>query len=265
MAPSELNEDEVAAYWDQNALLWAEHVRKGWDAYREFFNNPAMFEFVGDLSGKTVLDAGCGEGLNTRLLAQGGAKIVGVDISAEMIKLARQTEQAEPLGIRYAVASFCDLAVFDDESFDTVVSFMALMDGPDYERAVRELFRVLRAGGELIFSILHPCFSTRGYGWVRDEQGNCVKMTVSDYFTDQPSVEHWRFSKGPIPEGAEPFAVPRFPRTLSAYIDTLIQTGFALTEIAEPRPSEQACKGRPWLQRFRDHAGLFLYVRAVKP
>lgn len=39
-------------------------VRKGWDAYREHFNNPAFFEFIGDLSDKTVLDAGCGEGYN---------------------------------------------------------------------------------------------------------------------------------------------------------------------------------------------------------
>ena len=101
MQHSQIPEQEVAQYWDKNAGLWANHVRQGWDAYREFFNNPAFFEFIGDLSGKTVLDAGCGEGYNTRLLARSGARMTGVDISERMIELARQEEQREALGHRY--------------------------------------------------------------------------------------------------------------------------------------------------------------------
>ncbi len=90
---------------------------------------PSFFEFMGDLSGKTVLDAGCGEGHNTRLLARSGARMTGVDISERMIELARREEQSEALGIRYEVASFSDLSLFDDAAFDVVVSSMALMDG----------------------------------------------------------------------------------------------------------------------------------------
>ena len=264
MKRSQFSEEEVARYWDQNADLWAHYVRKGWDCYREHFNNPAFLRFIGDLGGKMVLDAGCGEGHNTRLLARSGARVTGVDISPKMIGLARQEEQREPLGIRYEVASFSDLSLFDDASFDTVVSFMALMDAPDFGDASREILRVLRPGGELIFSITHPCFMTRGYGWMEDENGNATKLTVSDYFDDQPYVERWRF-KGPAPKDAKPFAVPVFPRTLSEYVNTLIRTGFVLEEIGEPRPSEDACKEHPWLRRWRDHATLFLYVRAVKP
>jgi len=47
MKPLEMPEEEVARYWDENANVWADHVRKGWDAYREYFNNPAFFEFKG--------------------------------------------------------------------------------------------------------------------------------------------------------------------------------------------------------------------------
>jgi SAM-dependent methyltransferase len=265
MKRSQFSEEEVARYWDQNADLWADHVRKGWDCYREHFNNPAFLRFIGDLAGKMVLDAGCGEGYSTRLLAKGGARMTGVDISQKMIDLARQEEQKEPLGIRYEVLSFSDLSLFGDAWFDTVVSFMALMDGPDFGGASREILRVLQPGGELIFSITHPCFMTRGYGWMEDENGNATKLTVSDYFGDQPYVERWRFKGGPAPKDARPFAVPFFPRTLSEYVNTLIRAGFVLEEIAEPRPSEDACKEHPWLQRWRDHATLFLYVRAVKP
>jgi len=162
------------------------------------------------------------------------------------------------------VASFSDLSIFNDASFDVVVSSMAVMDGPDFEGAVKEILRVLRSGGELIFSITHPCFMTKGYGWIRDEHDNAMKITVSDYFAREPWVEHWRFSKAPTPEDVEAFAVPRFPRTLSDYLNVLIEVGFVLKRIQEPRPSQEMCEKHPWLQRWRDHAALFLYVCAVK-
>lgn len=262
---SEITEEEVARYWDENADLWAEHVRKGWDAYREHFNNPAFLKFIGDLNGRRVLDAGCGEGYNTRILARRGTQVVGVDISQRLVELARQIEQKEPLGIRYDVASFSELSLFDNASFDAIVSFMALMDSPDYEGAIKEFHRVLRGKGELFFSITHPCFLTKGFSWIRDEQGNAIKFTGSDYYTRQSSLEHWKFSKGPIPEDTTPFAVPRFPRTLSDYLNTLTKVGFILKRIKEPRPSQQMCKKHPWLQRWRDHAALYLYLNAVKP
>ncbi len=190
--------------------------------------------------------------------------MTGVDISPRMIQLARQEEARESLGIRYEMASYSDLSIFEDASFDTVVSFMALMDGPDFPTASREIFRVLRLGGDLVFSMTHPCFSTKGYGWTRDEEGNPLKLTVSDYFTEQPHLENWRF-KGVSPDEAVPFAIPRFPRTLSQYVNTLIETGFILRGISEPRPTVEAWKEYPWLQRWRDHAAIFLYVRATKP
>ena len=162
MEPSELSEEEVARYWDQNADLWAQQVRKGWDYYREHFNNPAFLRFIGDLGGKAVLDAGCGEGYNTRLLARRGARIVGVDVSQRMVELAQQEQQREPLGIRYEAASFSDLSLFDDESFDVVVSFMALMDGPDFEGAARENVPPAAARRQVDLQHHSPVFHDKG-------------------------------------------------------------------------------------------------------
>ena len=87
--PPEIRESEVAAQWDRNADVWTDQVRNRWDIFREHYNNPAFLEFAGDLSGKTVLDAGCGEGHNTRIFARRGARITAVDLSAKMIEFAR--------------------------------------------------------------------------------------------------------------------------------------------------------------------------------
>jgi SAM-dependent methyltransferase len=257
-----LSDQDVARHWDANADQWADHVRRGWDVFREQLNNPAFFALVGDLRGKTVLDAGCGEGYNTRLLAQGGAQVTGVDISPRMIELARAEEEREPLGIRYETASFSDLSLFGGGTFDAVVSSMALMDAADLEGALREFQRVLRVGSDLFFSVTHPCFMTKGFDWLHDGDGKATRLLVSGYFDAEPWVERWRFN--PAPEGTPLFAIPVFPRALSNYVNALVDAGFALREIREPQPSEEACREHPYLQPWRDHAALYLHVRAVK-
>lgn len=255
---------DVAAYWDANAPQWADYVRRGWDSYREHFNTPAFLEFVGDVAGLELLDAGCGEGYNTRLLAQAGAAVTGVDISHEMIARARDAESQQPLGVGYEVAAFEDLSMLETASFDRVVSFMALMDGADLAGAMAELHRVLRPGGHLMFSILHPCFITPGVSWIRDDRGAEIALQVGDYFADEPFIERWTFSKAPLPADAPPFVVPRFPRTLSKWLNTLVQTGFAVSRVDEPRPTGDAAACHPWLARWRRHAVLLLYVDAAK-
>ena len=255
------SDSAVAREWDGNARRWADQVRGGRDVYREYFNNPAFLRFIGDLAGKVVLDAGCGEGYNTRILARAGAQMTGADISGTMIALAQEEERREPLGIRYEAASFTDLSPFEGNSFDAVVSFMALMDGADLAAALREIRRVLRPGGDLIFSVLHPCFITRDLGWIHDGAGRSVALRVSGYFDTSPYIDHWHF-KGAI--GVPDFSVPRFPRMLSEYVNAVTKSGLLLRGVEEPCPTAEACEQHPWLARWREHAALFLYIRASK-
>lgn len=256
------SEDDVARYWNNNAASWAQEVREGNDVAREWLNNPAFLNFIGDLDGRQVLDAGCGEGHNARILARRGARVTGVDISRRMIELAREEEAREPLGISYIRSSYADLGMCAAASFDMVVSFMALMDGPNFDRAMREGFRVLRPGGMLAFSILHPCFLTKGARWLRDDQGVKVKWMVSEYFNSARWIDRWRFTDAPT--DAPEFSVPRFDRTLSEYVNGVIAAGFMITGLEEPRPSEEYCLAHPSQRGWRDHAALFLYIRAEK-
>jgi 2-polyprenyl-3-methyl-5-hydroxy-6-metoxy-1,4-benzoquinol methylase len=261
----DLSQEEVARYWDINADLWAAQVRNGYDVWRDRLNTPAFMAFAGDVNGKSILDAGCGEGTSTRLLARNGARVIGVDISRRMIELAIQEEQKEHLGIRYEVASYSDLSLFGTASFDVVVSFMTLMDGPNLEGVFKEMGRVLRPTGELVFSVLHPCFFTKGLGWIRDKAGNATKLTVAHYFDDAPIIDYWKFYDGGAPEDVPLFSVPRFHWTLSQYVNGLVRAGLVIKEIEEVRPSDDTCIQNPWLMRWRDHASPYLYVRAAKP
>src|SRR5438093_4584660 len=92
---------EVGRYWDQNADTWTELSRAGYDIYRDLVNTPAFVAMLPDLTGRSGLDLGCGEGRNTRLLAQRGAQMTAIDIAGRFIHAAVTEERHRPLGIRY--------------------------------------------------------------------------------------------------------------------------------------------------------------------
>lgn len=253
-----MDDRDVARHWDENAPEWIRAVRSGWDVYREYVNNPVFFRMLPDLAGQAVLDVGCGEGYNTRRLADIGAKMAGVDVSEAMVDAARQHEERETRGIEYHVASGSDLGRFADESFAAVVSTMAMMDLPDYEGCVAEVARVLEPGGLFQFSITHPCTMTRRFQWVRDDEGRRLGMMVGNYFGCEPTtpeqeVEQWFFGGAPpeVRAKARRFRVPRFFRTLSEYVNPLAARGFRILQIAEPMADDDAIRQCPDVEDTR--------------
>lgn len=261
---SDASDAEVAAHWDRNADQWTRDVRDGHDAYRDLFTFPAFQAFVPPLDGLDVVDFGCGEGTNTRRLALTGARMTGIDISERLIGHARRQEAAEPLGITYRVASYSRDTGLGEASFDAVVSTMALMDGPDLAGAMAEARRLLRPGGFLAFSVLHPCFITPGLRWDKDGDGRTRALCTSRYFDRTGFVEHWRFGDRPAGEEVAPFAVPRFPRTLGDYLNAVAAAGLAIVRIDEPQPSPEACAAVPRFVRWRDLAAFVLLVLAER-
>jgi SAM-dependent methyltransferase len=256
---------EVGDYWNGNAETWTKLARAGYDIYRDFVNTPAFFELLPDVAGLRVLDIGCGEGYNTRLLAERGARVVAFDIAERFIEYAIADERAGPRGIEYQIASAVELP-FADASFDGATAFMSLMDIPEIDRVVAETFRVIRPGGFFQFSITHPCFDTLYRRTVRDEKGTKIGVEVGDYWGKVDGrVEEWLFSSAPTEVKATlpPFKVPRFTRTLSGWLNLVLDAGFAIERLCEPYASDDAIRARPRLARARVVAD-FLQVRLRK-
>ena len=207
-----MDHHQVGLFWEGNAEVWARLSRLGYNVSRDEITMPAFLALLPEVAGLSGLDIGCGEGQSTRLIARRGATMTAVDIAPTFIRLAREQEQREPLGIDYRVASALELP-FADGAFDFVAAFMSLMDIPDLGGALREAYRVLRPGGFLQFAITHPCYDTPERGWVRDGAGRKVAYQCGGYFGDvQGRVDEWLFSKTPaeVRRGLRPFQTPKF-------------------------------------------------------
>jgi len=257
---------EVGRYWNANADTWTHLARAGYDIYRDFVNTPAFFGMLPSVAGLRVLDIGCGEGYNTRLLADRGARVVAIDIAERFIEHAIAAEREEPRGIEYRIASAVELP-FANASFDAATAFMSLMDIPEIDRVLAEAFRVIRAGGFFQFSISHPCFDTPFRRAVRDERGVKIGVEVGDYWGKVDGrVEQWIFSSAPpeLKAEIEPFKTPRFTHTLSGWINLALDTGFAIERLCEPYASDEAIRARPRLVRARVVAD-FLQLRLRRP
>jgi SAM-dependent methyltransferase len=260
-----MDHEEVGRFWDGNAEAWTKLARAGYDVYRDRLNTPAFFAMLPDVAGLSGLDIGCGEGHNTRLLARRGALVTAIDIAETFVARARQSETDEPMGIDYRVASAVALP-FADGAFDFATGFMSFMDVPETGRVITEAYRVLRPGGFLQFSITHPCFDTPHRRNLRDADGRTYAIEVGDYFRNlEGDVTEWLFSAAPAEAkaGLREFRVPRFTRTLSQWVNLVIDAGFRLERLAEPRPSDETIRECPALQDAQV-VSYFLHVRARK-
>ena len=256
---------EAGALWDENAETWTHLARAGYDVYRDYLNTPAFLAMLPDVQGLQGLDIGCGEGSNTRRVAERGAQMQAIDISDVFIRHAREAERLAPLGIMYQVASAVKLP-FPESHFDFATAFMSLMDVPETERVIAEAFRILKPGGFLQFSITHPCFDTPYRRNCRAE-GRTYAIEIGDYFRRlEGEISEWIFRAEPRDWKfrLRPFRIPRFTRTLSTWLNWLLDAGFVIERLGEPRPSNEVVRAQPRLQDAQIVA-YFLHVRVRKP
>ncbi len=254
--------EDLGELWDEAASWWVSRYTSLGDLNREWVIDPLLLSWLGKVSGLRVLDAGCGEGYLSRILARQGAKVVGVDLSSKLIEVAKRQEAKKHLGINYRRADLSDLGSLARGSFDLVISNIVLVDVACYREAIKEIHRVLKSGGRFIFSITHPAFEAPVPGkWVRMPPDSFRiedrRFLAVDRYFDRVTV-FW----GP-PEGE--VMVGGFHRPLRDYFEALHDAGFLVSRLEEPTPTKVALEKHFFYFADLERVPLFLIIEAVKP
>jgi ubiquinone/menaquinone biosynthesis C-methylase UbiE len=236
------NEDAIRI-WDHAAEEFAGLYAEGEEFYHKHIITPCLMDLLGDLEGKTILDLGCGEGHLDRYLAgqTRSIRVIGVDASENMIRIATEKSQDLADRLHFQQADASDLAGIPSKSFDVAICHMALMDIKDYRQAIREASRTLKPQGVFVFSILHPCFHTPGSDWVKDQDGNTVGWRVGSYYANLA----WKW----VVTSKMRRETYCFHRTLEDYVSALREVGFVIADLREPAPSQELLEQYPRLTR----------------
>jgi SAM-dependent methyltransferase len=188
--------------------------------YNALYDRPAVLELLGDVKGQSVFDVGCGPGLYAEELLARGAKVVALDESPEMVRLARRR-----CGDRID-ARVHDLRApldwLDDETFDAAVMALVIHYLDDRVFALREVYRVLRPGGRLVLSTHHPTSDWRLFG------GSYFDVERVEDVWHRGHV-HVRFWRQPLTDIVREFG----------------EAGFLIERIVEPLPVVQMADQYP--------------------
>ena len=226
--------DAIEIGWGDMAEWYDAKIGDDGDLWHRYLIDPGLLKLIGEVRGLEVLDLACGNGyLARRYSRSGAARVVGVDSSARIIRLARRREAQRPLGVRYEVRDAADLRGFADASFDLVASNMAIMDIEDAEGAIRESARVLRPGGRFVFSICHPCFDLNDRSMWQVERRpyeTRVWRKVSRYRDEGLQWGAWKLGDGRYGK------TRGYHRTLATYARYLSSTGLLVGRLDEPAP-----------------------------
>jgi Methylase involved in ubiquinone/menaquinone biosynthesis len=141
---------------------------------------------------------------------------------------------------------------FPDNSFDVILSSLVFHYIEDYERLIQKLFKMLKPNGHLIFTVEHPVFTAYGsQDWYYDENGEILHFPVDRYFYEGNREAIFLGEK-----------MTKYHRTMTTYIDTLLQNGFNIKRMVEPKPPKNLLEQEGMLDEMR--RPMMLIISAIK-
>ncbi len=214
---------------------------------------PIFLSLLPCLKDKKVLDLGCGYGDLCKLADTDGAtKIVGVDISKNMIDLAIKTNSSNK--IKYIIKPMEKINEIN-EKFDFVLSSLAFHYVENFDKLIKDIAKLLHKDGYLIFSQEHPVATA----FIPPKNKNIdTKVDIenkryyllSDYNNNGIRTVHWNID-----------GVKKYHRNISTIINTLIDNGLQIEKVIESYADDETIKLEP-KYKYQNDRPYFLFIKA---
>lgn len=219
----------------------------------ELLEIPVMKSLLDNLSNKSIIDLGCGNGCMSRYFIESGAKkVLGLDISNNMLNEAKEINALD--NITYQNLPLENLDAID-QKFDIAYSSLAFHYIEDFEKLIKDIYNLLNDDGILLFSQEHPLVTAP---IINPELGKYLTKDdkryyyLSDYNNISKRDKLWNDT-----------IVKKYHRNFSITINTLIKQGFEILEIQESQPNKKAIE---LIEKYKYQIDrpYFLFIKAIK-
>lgn len=165
--------------WDQAARWYDALVGDHGSDYQKDIIMPGAIKLMNMKKGDRVLDLACGQGVFSRYLSAKGMRVEGLDVSEELLRLARARSKPS---ILFHLADARKTDTFKPAQFDAVVCLLALQNMEEIAPTFQNVARWLKPGGRFVMVVTHPCFRIpRQTHWGWDEEKKIEYRRVDRY------------------------------------------------------------------------------------
>lgn len=232
-----MTKNEIKSNWNAMVLPY-ENFTNSASSYSNLIEWPAIKTLLPDLKNKKVLDLGCGTGRFAFQFEQYCPKaVLGIDISEEMVKVARKIASERKSSVTFMEGDIEDLSEVESGSYDFIFSSTALHYLQNLDIISKEVSRVLTQKGVCVLSVIHPLYSAQ-YPIYSGSSDNEVEGEWTLKYLNrnmrayiQPWIEY-------NPE-VENFTSKSYHHTISDYVNSFARAGLSVKEIVEPMPPEE--------------------------
>lgn len=224
--------------------------KKGGWFFNELLEMPNTLKLLGNVKGKNILDLGCGTGIYAKTLKKRGAKVKGIDISEEMVRIARR----ENPDVEFRIGNVEKLP-YNKGEFDIVLAALCLGHLDNWDNVFKEVRRVLKPHGVFVFSIDNPVINSvkkaifEGTKLNSNAIVNSVKkasgknkFVLPNYFHQGLKISKWFVMK----ENQKKYTIMiNYHKTYGTIVKVIVRNGFEIVDYEDSYPFESAKKVIP--------------------
>lgn len=242
--------------WGKVANWYNNLIEKDEDSYQKKLILPNLIRLVEAKKGEVIVDLACGQGFFAREFAKLGAKVTGVDISPELIEIAKQDKTIE-----YHVSEANKLNFLQNQSVDKVLIILSLQNIENANEVIIEINRILKVKGKLFLVINHPAFripKASSWGW---DEGRKIQFRKIDSYLSESK------EKIQMHPGDKPWQQTiSFHRPLQYYFKALGKNNLFVSRLEEwsSHKVSEAGPKKEAEDKARHEFPLFLFIEATK-